>query len=34
MNLEDVIKYLLWIVFFGIALAGIYKILSSLGVIG
>src|SRR3989339_874739 len=28
MNLEDVIKYLLWIVFFGIALVGIYKILS------
>jgi len=34
MDLEDLIKYLIWIVFFGAALAGIYFLLRSLGVVG
>jgi len=34
MNLDDLIKYLTWIVFFGIALAGIYFTLRRLGVVG
>lgn len=33
MNLDDMVKYLVWIVFFGIALFGIYKLLTRLGVI-
>lgn len=32
MNLDNLIKYLMWIVFFIIALAGIYFILKKLGV--
>jgi hypothetical protein len=32
MNLDEVIKYLIWIVFFGVALAGIYFMLKRLGV--
>ncbi len=34
MNLEVLIKYLTWIVFFGIALAGVYMLLKQLGVMG
>lgn len=32
--MDDLIKYLIWIVFFGLALAGVYFLLKSLGVIG
>ena len=31
MNLDDLIKYLIWIVFFGVALAGIYFMLKTAG---
>jgi hypothetical protein len=34
MDLENLIKYLTWIIFFGVALAGIYLLLRNLGVIG
>jgi len=34
MGLEDLIKYLIWIIFFGVALAGLYFLLRNLGVIG
>jgi len=34
MDLENLIKYLIWIIFFGVALAGIYFLLRNLGVIG
>ena len=34
MGLENLIKYLTWIIFFGVALAGIYFLLRNLGVIG
>jgi hypothetical protein len=34
MNLDDLIKYLIWIVFFGVALAGVYFMLKKLGVLG
>ncbi len=34
MNLDNLIKYLIWIVFFGVALAGIYFLLKKLGVMG
>jgi hypothetical protein len=34
MDLENLIKYLIWIIFFGVALAGIYFLLKNLGVIG
>jgi len=34
MDLENLIKYLIWIIFFGVALAGIYFLLRKLGVIG
>jgi len=34
MNLDTLIKYLIWIVFFGVALAGVYFMLKNLGVIG
>jgi hypothetical protein len=34
MNLDDLVKYLMWIVFFGLALAGIYFMLKKLGVMG
>jgi hypothetical protein len=33
MNLEALVKYLMWIVLFGIALVGIYILLSRLGAI-
>jgi len=32
MELEEMIRYLTWVAFFGIALAGIYFLLKSLGV--
>mgnify|MGYP001604639656 FL=1 len=31
-NKEDLIKYLIWIVFFALALAGVYLLLKKLGV--
>lgn len=31
MNFDDVIKYLIWIIFFGVALAGLYALLKGLG---
>jgi len=34
MSFDDLIKYLTWIIFFGVALAGIYFLLRNLGVIG
>lgn len=34
MNLDAMIKYLIWIVFFGLALAGLYFLLRNLGVLG
>jgi len=34
MNLDAMIKYLIWIVFFGLALAGVYLLLNKVGVIG
>jgi len=34
MGIENLIKYLIWIIFFGVALAGIYFLLRNLGVIG
>jgi len=34
MDLENLIKYLIWIIFFGVALAGVYFLLRNLGVIG
>jgi len=34
MNLDALIKYLMWIVFFGVALAGLYFLLKALGVMG
>jgi len=33
MNLDSMIKYLLWIVLFAAALFGLYKLFSGLGVI-
>lgn len=33
-NIEDLIKYLTWIVFFGLALAGVYLLLRKIGIIG
>jgi hypothetical protein len=33
MNLDDMIKYLMWIVFFVVALAGLYFMLKKFGVI-
>lgn len=32
MNLDAVIKYLIWIIFFGVALVGLYFLLKRLGV--
>jgi hypothetical protein len=32
MNMDELIKYIIWIVVFGLALLGIYKLLASLGV--
>ncbi len=34
MNFNTLIKYLIWIVFFGLALAGIYLMLKKFGIIG
>ena len=34
MNLDDLIKYVVWIVFFGVALVGVYLLLTKLGVMG
>ncbi len=34
MNLDTLIKYLMWIVFFGVVLGGVYFMLGKLGVIG
>lgn len=34
MDLDNLIKYLIWIVFFGVAFAGLYFLLRNLGVIG
>ena len=33
MNLDDLAKYLIWIVFFAIALSGVYLLLKNLGAI-
>jgi len=33
MSLDEIIKYLIWVVFFGIALVGVYFLLKRLGVI-
>jgi hypothetical protein len=32
MSLDSLIKYIMWIVFFGLALVGIYFILNKIGV--
>ena len=32
MNLEALIKHIMWIVFFGLALAGMYFVLKKIGV--
>jgi hypothetical protein len=32
MSLDEIIKYLIWIVLFGIALVGIYTMLKKLGI--
>ena len=34
MNIDNLMKYLMWIVFFGVALAGLYFMLKKIGVIG
>jgi|GEM_PF-863520 len=34
MTLDDFLKYLVWIVFFAIAVGGIYLLLKKLGVMG
>jgi len=34
MNLDNLLKYLMWIVFFGLALAGLYFALRKMGVLG
>jgi len=34
MNLDELIKYIIWIVFFGIALFGVYTVLKNIGVVG
>jgi hypothetical protein len=33
MSLDEMIKYLIWIVFFGLALAGLFFMLKRLGVV-
>jgi|TARA_Y100000310_G_scaffold88833_1_gene85895 hypothetical protein len=33
MNLDSLIKYLMWIIFFGLALAGLYSLLKKFGLI-
>jgi len=32
MNLENLIKYLIWIIFFGVALMGVYFLLKKMGI--
>jgi len=32
MNMDEFIKYLIWIVFFGIAIFGIYTLLGRIGI--
>lgn len=34
MNLDALIKYIVWIVFFGLALGAVYFLLGRLGIIG
>jgi hypothetical protein len=34
MNLDSLLKYLVWIVFFGVTLVGLYFMLRELGVMG
>lgn len=34
MDLEELIKYIVWIIFFGIALVGVFALLRSLGIVG
>jgi len=34
MNLDDLIKYIIWIIFFEIAIIALYFILKKIGVIG
>ncbi len=34
MTLDDFLKYLVWVVFFAIAVAGIYILLKKLGALG
>jgi len=33
MNLDDMAKYIIWIVFFAVVLIGLYSLLQNLGVI-
>lgn len=33
MTLEELIKYLIWVVFFGIAIGALYSLLKNLGVL-
>ncbi len=33
MNLDVLIKYIMWIVFFGLALTGLYFVLGKIGVV-
>jgi len=33
MNLDEFIKYLVWVVFFGIAIFGVYTLLGRIGVV-
>lgn len=33
MNFDEMVKYLIWIVFFALAFAGVYLLLKKLGVI-
>ena len=34
MNLDELIKYIIWIVFFALALGGLYFLLKRVGVMG
>lgn len=33
MNMDDLVKYIIWVVFFGLAIAGIYFMLKKFSVI-
>jgi hypothetical protein len=33
MNLDELVKYIIWIVFFGLALTALYFVLKNLGVV-